>query len=497
MPPQIASAVFIVGIIGLFLLDRDREVRASSALCLPLMYVWATSSRSLTEWLAIFQTGRSPAGVGLPATTYTEGTPLDRHVMIVLMILAIIVLVRRGRIVELALANLPVVAFLLYGAISATWSDFPDITIRRWFKAVGCLLIVMVVLSERDRVAATKRLFVWAGFLLVPPSILLIKYYPAIGKTDLIVNISTWVLSPVGVTTHKNSLGLICQVFGIVFVWHFLAAYRDRQLAHRIRHLIVHGTALAMVVWLLVQANSVTSQSSFLLGTAFLVATSVHAIARRQWLVHLLVITLIAVPFATLFLGIGASALEGMGRDSTLTGRTEIWRHVCSLVNNPAVGTGFESFWLGNRLNVMHDYQLSLNEAHNGYIEIYISLGWVGVFLLAVVIVTGYRNIATCFRRNPDAGRLRLAYFLIVIVSAFTEAAFRTESITWTSFLLVTMATPQDWVPKRVSSLRVTAEASELEKIEPVAVGSSYERPGTRCDAIIRSTPATACDTTF
>ncbi len=468
MPPEIASFVFVIGIIWLFLLDRDREVHVSKALCLPFIWLWLTSSRSVTEWVAI-------AGFGPPLATnqtnmYMEGTPLDRNVLIGLMILGLVVLLRRRGFAALVRANLPIVLFLLYGAVSTLWSDFPEVTIRRWFKAVGCLLMVMVVLSERDRDAAMRRLFVWAGFLLIPLSVLLIKYYPAIGQNSIIVNISTWQLSPVGVTTHKNSLGGICEVYGIVFLWHFLTAYGDRQCPHRKRHLIAHGVALAMVAWLFVQANSVTALSSFLLGAALLIAIGTRVLGRKRWLVHLFVVSLVAVPFATLFLELGGSALQGMGRDSTLTGRTEIWARVIALVNNPVVGTGFESFWLGGRLEAMHRYQLSLNEAHNGFVEFYISLGWIGILFLAFLIVRGYRNIITWFRRNPKTGNLRLALFVIVIVSSFTEAAFRTESISWIVFLLITMVTPEDRLRKSIRSPRVTAETSREVQFDPLAV---------------------------
>ncbi len=188
MQPQIARGIFLAGIIGLFLLDRDRKTHVSTALYMPFIYLWIASSRSLTEWLAIVQTGHPP-DIGDQATNYANGTPFDRAVLSGLMVLAIVVLVRKGRLGVLARANLPIIVFLFYGVVSVLWSDFPEITIRRWFRAVGCLLMVMVVLSERDRDAATKRLFVWAGFILIPLSVLVIKYYPAIGRVYIIENI--------------------------------------------------------------------------------------------------------------------------------------------------------------------------------------------------------------------------------------------------------------------------------------------------------------------
>jgi exopolysaccharide production protein ExoQ len=472
MSPQAATFVFVVGIIGLFLLDRDRKVRVSKAIYMPMIYLWIASSRSLTEWLAILQTGRPPA-LGDQAEMYANGEPLDRAVLSGLMVLATVVLLRRGRLGVLVRANLPIILFFLYGAVSALWSDFPDITIRRWFRAAGCLLMMMVVLSERDRDAAMKRLFVWAGFLLIPLSVLLIKYYPAIGRRYIVEDISTWVMSPIGVTTHKNTLGEICQIFGLAFVCHFLAAYRDRQLPHRTCHLIAHGVALAMVAWLFNQANSVTALSSFLLGTAFLIATSTRIIVRKRWLVHPLLAVLLIVPFATLFLGIGQGALSAMGRNPTLTGRTEIWALVINLVHNPVLGTGFESFWLGSRLEAMQRHMAGLNESHNGFLEIYISLGWIGVLFLAVMIVTGYRNMIASFRRNPNEGSFRLVLFLAVIVSSFTEAAFRTLGLCWIAFLLATMATRKDWLQASVLGPQVIAATSRQELSESVAVGAT------------------------
>ena len=429
--------MFAIGILGLFLLDRNREQQISTALCLPLIWLLLTSSRSLTEWLAA-------AGFGLPSSgdrssVYMEGTPLDRNLLIGLMILASFVLVRRRTLRTLLLDNVPVILFLLYGALSVLWSDFPEITIRRWFKAVGCLLLVMVVLSEHDREFAIRRLLVWTGFLLIPLSVLFIKYYPAMGKRMIIENISTWALSPVGVTTHKNSLGGICQVYGIVFLWHFLTAYRNHRYPNRASHLLAHGAGLGMVIWLFGQAHSVTAQSCFLLSAAFLLASSTRIFENKRWLVQILFASLVAIPFATLFLGLGAFIIESMGRDSTLTGRTDIWARVINLVDTPLVGTGFESFWLGSRLKAMQDYQLSLNEAHNGFIEIYISLGWIGLFLLAFLVVRGYRAIIGSYPRNPNMCRLKLALFLTIIVSSFTEAAFRTESVSWIVFLLITL----------------------------------------------------------
>ena len=88
----------------------------------------------------------------------------------------------------------------------------------------------------------------------------------------------------------------------------------------------------------------------------------------------------VALPLFALFFDTGGGAVEALGRNSTLTGRTEIWKLVLGMANNPIFGAGYESFWLGERLQKLwHYYWFPINEAHNGYIEIYLNLGWIGV----------------------------------------------------------------------------------------------------------------------
>ncbi len=63
-----------------------------------------------------------------------------------------------------------------------------------------------------------------------------------------------------------------------------------------------------------------------------------------------------------------------------------------------------------------------LNEAHNGYLEIYLNLGVIGVVFLALMIAVGYRNVLAIIRRDADAGRIRAAYFAVALVYSLTEA---------------------------------------------------------------------------
>jgi exopolysaccharide production protein ExoQ len=137
--------------------------------------------------------------------------------------------------------------------------------------------------------------------------------------------------------------------------------------------------------------------------------------------------------------------LEMFGRNSTLTGRTDLWNLCLTLVKNPLVGAGYESFWLGSRLETMWNYIWGVNQAHNGYLEIYLNLGWIGVVLLVTFLISAYRNIIRAVRRREPDGSLRLAIFVVACISNCTEAGFKMMHPMWIALLLASTARPA-WV---------------------------------------------------
>ena len=74
--------------------------------------------------------------------------------------------------------------------------------------------------------------------------------------------------------------------------------------------------------------------------------------------------------------------------------------------------------------------------AHNGYIEVYLDLGWIGVCLIALILISGYRRAIKAFQRDRELGSLFLAYVATATIYSITEAGFRVLTASWI-FLLV------------------------------------------------------------
>jgi exopolysaccharide production protein ExoQ len=442
MSLMVANLLFAAGICGLFYLDRDPLAKTSKALWIPVIWLFISGSRPVSVWLADLGLGGAPLQVESPEA-YLDGSPQDRLVFIILLAAGLAILIFGKRNIGVLLRrNILLVVFFGYCLLSVLWSDFTFVAFKRWIKAVGDPLMIFIILSDPGGLSALKRVLSRTAFLLIPLSVLYIKYYPILGRE---YNIWSYLPSYTGVTVGKNQLGVMCLVFALGSLWRFLGALRDESGKERRRHLLAHGAVLAMAFWLFWMANSLTSTVCFTLAGSLMVAITFFKSTRKPVILHLMVLFMVCVPLYALFSGSGGGMVESLGRDSTLTGRTGIWKAVLSVSGNPLVGTGFESFWLGERLRKVWDMTMKgLQEAHNGYLEVYLNLGFIGLGFLVTMIVTGYKHAIAAVRQDPYNGSLALAFLLVAVVYNLSEAGFRAISLVWFFFLLAVTTRPED-----------------------------------------------------
>jgi len=291
----------------------------------------------------------------------------------------------------------------------------------------------VVVVTEAQPPAALKRLFSRTAFVLFPASILLAKYYPNLSRYYTPEGM------PLigGVTTNKNILGVGAFVLALGALWQVLALINDRKQAHRMRRLVAQCTLLFLGIELLVMAHSATSGACFVLG-AFLMLAIPRI--RRPTALHALVLVILLGGGLVNLLGIQGGVMNAMGRSSDLTGRTEIWKVLEGMDTNPIVGTGFETFWTGSRLEYMNRVFPGINESHNGYLETWLNLGGIGVILIVLVLGQGYCIAVAAFRRDPMLGGLLIAYIVTAVTYNVTEAGFRMLGPEWIFIVLAVVA---------------------------------------------------------
>jgi exopolysaccharide production protein ExoQ len=444
LPPSIATVLTVAFIVWLFRRDSREKPDISGALWLPLLWFVLACSRSLSAWLNIF---------GLPVTgavSIEEGSPLDAWFYFAMIAVGSCVLVKRQvRLSEVVQNNGWLIVFLLYCFISIVWSDFPLVAFKRWIKILGHPIMVLIVLTEPDPVEAVKRLMKRCAYVVVPVSILFIKYYDEFGRSY-----DEWTGMPAnnGIAEGKNGLGADCMILGFFFFWYLLQTWKSERSLWRRNELRLIAGCLIGIWWLLSQAHSATASISLTIGILIVVFVGIRSV-NKNLIGRYLLAALVLLVAAELAFGISGHLSEGLGRGSGMSGRTDLWAGLLQLHTNPLVGTGFESFWLGERLKRLEGIFFFIpNEAHNGYLEIYLTLGLIGVFLLVGLFVATFRKIRPELFRNFEWARYRLGFLAAVVVYNWTEAAFKTLSAVWFVFYIIAMDYPRTYLTTAESS---------------------------------------------
>lgn len=461
MPPSLALSLWLIFLVALLRFDPARAQGTSLALWVPVIWMFIVASRLPSQWLGV--------EVGRATEALEEGNPWDRSIYFALILLAIGILVSRSfKWGGFFTSNLALMTFVSFALVSVCWSDFPFVAFKRWIRDLGNYLVILVVLSDPRPLEAVRTVCRRVSYLLVPLSIVLIKYYPQIGK-----QYDRWTGAGmyVGVTTGKNLLGALCLISGLFFFWDTVTHWPERKKQRTRRIILVNMAFIAMTLWLLNLANSATSRVCLVLGCVVIAAAHSRACQRHPAFLKALIPTCFCVYLVLAFgFGLSGELAGAVGKDPTLTDRTKIWAFLLGMHVNPLVGTGYESFWMGSRLKLI--WQRAglggINEAHNGYLEIYLNLGLVGLFLLGGFLIASYRTI--CRRLEPfsSLASLTLAFWITMLFYSVTEAGFRT-GLMWLVFLLGGIAVPGR-VERRVRSVAASDKRRRAERMPRLSV---------------------------
>lgn len=311
-------------------------------------------------------------------------------------------------------------------AASITWSIQPDVSIRRGF-AVGCTTISGLVLAARFRWVELARVFSITYCVLIIASYISCLLFPSVGVMTEIFP-GAWR----GLWLEKNSLGGM-MALGCCLIT--ATALLDPQ--RKGLWLTFAGLAVGLVL----MSQSKTSLASLLLG---LMGIAFVWICQRgpaygaaaTWAgVTGFVLMVMFVLFASdVFFSI-------LGKDATLTGRTEIWTAAFRQIEQrPWAGYGYAAIWSdtsgwGPLAWIVHDAKFKPNHSHNSWIEQLLGMGIIGLTAwgffylqtMSLALVAVYR----------ERGALLAFPFLIVftLVSLTESIAVVYNDFRWALFV--------------------------------------------------------------
>lgn len=407
-------------------LERKQAPKVSSALWIPSIWMLYEASRPLAAWLMVAEA--EDAG----------SSPFDQIFLIGLLCLGLLVLVRRKvNWYSTLKQNVWLMILLSYMFVSVLWSDIPFVSFKRWIREFEAVVMAFVLISEEDPRQALECLLRRVAYIHIPLSWILIKYFPNYG-----VQYSQWTgdLMWVGVSTQKNGLGTLCLISIFFIVWTLVRRWQGSNIAVSRCHTPAEVLLLVLAIMLLKGPGGAYSSTSGYSSTAVTaLAVGLTTFFGLTWrkkrggyvagnALSSLVVLMIGYGTALPFAG---EQLEGvtsaLGRDSTFTGRTSIWAKLVPVFEErPVLGCGFGGFWTPETRAIY-----IFGQAHNGYLQVLMELGMIGLVLASVFLVSCVRKAARALTKSFDWAGLCICLVVMAALQNVTEASMNT----FTNFL--------------------------------------------------------------
>ncbi|MCF6293141.1 MAG: O-antigen ligase family protein [Robiginitomaculum sp.] len=376
----------------------------------------------------------------------TEGPLVLRVLFYPVYLLTIVLLVLRPWSTANALGRsflllLPVIIAL----ISVNWSIVPDLTLRRAIALLMTTLFAIYLASRYD----------WQQFIELFAGLFLILALLSIGTVLLLPELG--IMSEIhpgawaGIYSEKNQFGMNMAIAAHLALSAMIFVPKRR---------LLWGAVLVLTIALVLLSTSKTSLIALVLTLfAALVIYLVRTGPR------------IAVPliYFSLVFGVGLMLavqffpdfmFSLIGREPTLTGRTEIWASLMEQINNrPWFGYGYAVFWFdetGPVYWVRQQTEWLVPSAHNGWLETWLSIGLVGVVGFALAYLVAFVSALRGLLTGKQAYWTVISMLIFLMFSISESNILQQNNLGWILF---------------------AATAAKLFGARPLSFGSKYKGP--------------------
>ncbi len=318
------------------------------------------------------------------------------------------------------------VLLALLAIASALWSIDPELSFRRGIAVFATTLMGIYLAARYDWISALRLLaIVW--FALMVASFISGIVTPSFGVMHE-VHPGAWS----GGWSEKNALG--GHAARASFLFAFLA-WRDDP------HRRLWASGLAIALLLVILSKSATALLGAALGIGVLIAAW-WMLKGRRWSLALVWGGVTAIVLAVMIYVTAPGILLGViGKDATLTGRTDIWVElIASIEKKPALGYGYLAFWgldSEPRYWLQRAVDWDAPSGHNGWLDLAISLGITGVIIYAIDVAASSWRAAKLSLTSP-AGVFAIGFLAQFMLFAMSESIILAQnSILWATYVFV------------------------------------------------------------
>jgi len=351
----------------------------------------------------------------------------DRDWVRALFAVSLVLLVRERRALRpLLAAGWPVLLPVLAVALSPAWSLDAQASLRAAL-ALAAHTLFGLWLALRFDGAEQHRLVSGVLALAIAGSALVALLAPELGVMRG-VHLGAWR----GLLSHKNHLARLLALGVLACGLLALAQPRARAWA---------AAAAALALAMFVPVRSVGGAAALLLAAApVALAAGLRRLAPRARARAALLAGAACAGIGGLAFALAPTLLPWVGRDMTLTRRTEIWAAVRpALAERPWLGHGADAFWdvAPASAEISRSLRFDPHSAHNGFLDLALDLGALGLACFCVPFALALARAVRLALAQPGAGALwPLALLAWYVTSNLPEGALLTRApLGWALFV--------------------------------------------------------------
>jgi exopolysaccharide production protein ExoQ len=339
----------------------------------------------------------------------TGGSPLlDRLNNVLIVVACLIFVIRRHHVVRWLAGQMKlVVLFPILALLFSPVSQQITRTISSDAVLLGGILLVFYIMM-RYELNEVLELFLVLGTGTIVASILFAIALPQYGRDLMGGHSSAWK----GIFSAKNYLGNMALFFLTIAV-----SYRPRTPIFR-------TLRVSQIFFCLVAIAFSRAATTYMLTTLYIAYAmtlrAVRTFRRKDYFVAFILLLVLfgsVITFITLQPDLLFSIL---GKDSTLTGRTEIWSAVAgSIAKRPLLGYGYQAFWLGFKgesYRIILTVTWALGQAQNGFLDVMLELGIGGLIIVLLLFGFALRDAVTCLMQSRDEKQRRAVEWYLAII---------------------------------------------------------------------------------
>ncbi|MFC5343519.1 O-antigen ligase family protein [Brevundimonas staleyi] len=397
-----------------------------------------------------------------------EETPILRLIWLpVYAIIAGLIAVRPHVLVRAWPAWLILAVLVLQAFASKWWSIDPGVTQRRVIAmAISSAFSIYLGIAFGGR--HLPRMLMISCLIMGVGSVIMALAFPSIGVHQL-ENAGLWR----GLWYEKNQMGLVMSA-GAVAAAACLASGDPRRLTPAI--------TLVICVFLVLMTQSKTSLLCLMLGTGAVAGLWAMKQGGAAFAIIALWFGVVLTAGALyVFITDPAMVLKALGKDPSLTGRTDIWEALMREVSErPWTGFGYQAFWGRESVPaafIRAETQWPVPSAHNGWIDLLIQLGWPGAITVGITVALA--TVVSVFRipgSGAREGYFAIGYLLVFLLLSLSESVLLSHAnLPWT-LLLAILARALAFSPDPVRAPLATGRRRAYQTAPRIAAHSAHVR---------------------